>query len=177
MKLLFLYGPPAAGKLTVANEIAERTGFRVFHNHLTIDAILPVFEFGSPSFGKLVSLIRAETIAEAARENVDLIYTFCYAKDSDDEHIARITLAVEDNGGEVCFVLLRCSVEELNNRVASQRRAEFKKIRDAETLGTILDNNDLFSTIPERESLVVDNTTLDAATAAELIIEHFGLKR
>jgi hypothetical protein len=40
-----------------------------------------------------------------------------------------------------------------------------------------LDNEDLFSTAPERESLVVDNTTLDAAAAAELIIEHFGLKR
>src|SRR4051794_37159286 len=98
VRLLFLYGPPAVGKLTVANEIAQRTGFKVFHNHLTIDAILPVFEFGTVSFGKLVSLIRAETIAEAARENVDLIYTFCYAKDLDDSHIRRITKAVEENG-------------------------------------------------------------------------------
>jgi shikimate kinase len=177
MKLLFIYGPPAAGKLTVANEIANRTGYRVFHNHLTIDAILPVFEFGTPPFGKLVSMMRAETIAEAARENVDLIYTFCYAKDADDSHIRRITSAVEDNGGEVCFVLLKCSVEELNARVTSQSRAEFKKIQDAETLGTILDRNDLFSTVPDRESLIVDNTSLDPVMAAELIIEHFGLRK
>ena len=39
MKLIFIYGAPAAGKLTVANEIARQTGFKVFHNHLSIDCI------------------------------------------------------------------------------------------------------------------------------------------
>src|SRR3954451_18514435 len=116
MKLLFIYGPPAAGKLTVSNEVAARTGFKVFHNHLTIDAIKPVFEFGTTSFGKLVSQIRVDTIAEAARENVDLIYTFCYAKPSDDSHIARVIDAVESNGGEICPVLLYCGRDELDRR-------------------------------------------------------------
>ncbi|MGI8542838.1 MAG: hypothetical protein ACR2MD_05085 [Aridibacter sp.] len=36
MKLIFIYGSPAVGKLTVANEIAKRTCFKVFHNHLMI---------------------------------------------------------------------------------------------------------------------------------------------
>lgn len=45
-RMIFLYGPPAVGKLTVANLVSERTGFRVLHNHLTIDAITPVFAFG-----------------------------------------------------------------------------------------------------------------------------------
>jgi hypothetical protein len=45
--VVFLYGA-AAGKLTVANEIARLTGFKVFHNHLSMDAVLPVFEFASP---------------------------------------------------------------------------------------------------------------------------------
>jgi len=35
MKLVFIYGPPAVGKLTVANALAKVTGFKVFHNHLT----------------------------------------------------------------------------------------------------------------------------------------------
>lgn len=53
MRLLFLYGPPAAGKLTIARELAAATGFRVFHNHVTVDALLSVFEFGSPPFIEL----------------------------------------------------------------------------------------------------------------------------
>ena len=50
MKLIFIYGSPAVGKLTVAQEIAEQTDFKVFHNHLTIDAVTPVFEFGTVPF-------------------------------------------------------------------------------------------------------------------------------
>ncbi len=73
MKLIFFYGAPAVGKLTVARELARLTGFKVFHNHLSIDCIEPIFDFGTPSFFRLIELIRAETVAEAARENVNLI--------------------------------------------------------------------------------------------------------
>jgi dephospho-CoA kinase len=73
MKLILIYGSPAVGKLTVANEIARQTDFKVFHNHLTIDAVEPVFEFGTPPFWKLVHLFRVETVAEAARVGRNLI--------------------------------------------------------------------------------------------------------
>jgi hypothetical protein len=175
MKLLFIYGPPAAGKLTVSNEIATRTGFKVFHNHLTIDAIRPVFEFGTPSFGKLVSQFRIDTIAEAARENVDLIYTFCYAKPSDDSHIRRVIEAVESNGGELCPVLLFCSREELERRVRLESRQSHTKISTPETLNELLETHDLFSTIPDRDSLVIDNSALTPSEVAESIIGHYKL--
>src|SRR5687768_11271742 len=106
MKLIIIHGPPAAGKLTVANEVAGLTGFKVFHNHLSIDCVKPVFEFGSEAFWRIVLTIRAETIAEAAREGIDILHTFCYAKGTDDENLARLIAAAEDNGGEVHMVLL-----------------------------------------------------------------------
>ena len=140
MKFIFIYGPPAAGKLTVARELAALTGYKVFHNHLSIDAIEPIFEFGSASFGRLVDLIRTETAAEAARENVDLIYTFCYAKDLDDAHVERMIRVVEDNCGEVCFVLLVCERDELEKRIFGESRKEFGKVRNLETLNALLDN-------------------------------------
>ena len=37
MKLVILYGPPAVGKLSIAQALAARTGFRVLHNHLLMD--------------------------------------------------------------------------------------------------------------------------------------------
>ena len=39
MKLVILYGPPGVGKLTVGRELAARTGFKLFHNHLTVDLV------------------------------------------------------------------------------------------------------------------------------------------
>ena len=175
MKLIFIYGAPAVGKLTVANEIAKQTNFKVFHNHLSIDAIEPIFDFGTKPFARLTALIRVETIAEAARENVDLIHTFCYAKDSDDKYVAKITEAVESNGGEICFVLLTCERSELEKRVLEESRKRFGKVNNLEILNEILGKYDLFSPVPESESLQIDNTNLAPEVVAQKIIEHYHL--
>lgn len=175
MKLLFIYGSPAVGKLTVANEIAAQTGFKVFHNHLSIDCIVPVFDFGTKSFFKLIELIRVETVREAARENVDLIYTFCYAKDSDEAHVEKIVRAVEENGGEVCFVLLKADREELNKRVTEESRKIMGKAKTVEMMDFFHETYDLCSPVPDRESLIIDNTNLSAEQTARQIIAHFNL--
>lgn len=177
MKLLFLYGPPAAGKLTVANEIAKRTNFKVFHNHLSIDAILPVFEFGSKPFFRLVEMIRVETVAEAARENVDLIYTFCYAKGLDEAHVEKVAKAAVDNGGEVFFALLTCDPDELKRRVVLEDRRKFGKANTVEMMDKFLETYDLSSPVPDFDTLVIDNTDLPPVEAAERIIGHFGFQQ
>jgi RNase adaptor protein for sRNA GlmZ degradation len=175
MKLLFIYGSPAVGKLTVATEVAARTGFKLFHNHLSIDCVEPVFDYGTKPFGRLVNLIRVETIREAARENIDLIYTFCYAKGPDDAHVKSITKIVEENGGEVCFVLLKADREQLNKRVTEESRKRLGKAKTVEMMDYFHETYDLFSPVPERESLIIDNTNLSPDKAAEQIVKHFNL--
>lgn len=177
MKLILIYGSPAVGKLTTANEIARKTDFKVFHNHLTISAVEPIFDFGTKPFFKLVHLFRVETIAEAARCNQNLIYTFCYAKDSDDAHVAEVTRAVEENGGEICFVLLIAEKSEIEQRVLEESRSPLGKINTLEILHDVWSKHELFSSVPERESLVVDNSNLSAEEIADLIIKHFNLEK
>lgn len=177
MKLLFLYGAPAVGKLSVAEEIAKRTGFKVFHNHLSIDCIVPIFESGSPSFFKLVELIGVETVAEAARADQDLITTFCYAKGLDEPHVEQIIQAVEKNGGEVCFVLLIADKIELEKRVLEASRQKYGKAKTVEKMRYFFDNYELFSPVPGRESLHIDNTHISVEMTAQRIIEHFDLAR
>lgn len=177
MKLLFIYGPPAVGKLTVANEVAKLTGFKVFHNHLSVDAILPVFEFGSKPFFRLVEMIRVETVAEAAREGVDIIYTFCYAKGLDEMHVEKVSKAAIENGGEVFFALLTCDPDELKRRVVLEDRAKFKKANTVEMMEMFLETYDLSSPISYAEAFVIDNTNLDPAAAAAKIVDHFGFGR
>lgn len=175
MKLLFLYGSPAVGKLTTAGEVAKLTDFRVFHNHLTINAVKPVFDFGTASFWRLVHLFRIETVAEAARENINLIYTYCYAKDADDKHVAEIVRAVEDNGGEVCFVLLTADKSVIEKRVTEESRKAHGKPGSAETLRGIWEKYELFLPVNGHESLVIDNSEIPAEQAARQIVAHFDL--
>jgi hypothetical protein len=41
--LVFLHGPAASGKLTVARALEARVGYPVFHNHLVVDLLTTVF--------------------------------------------------------------------------------------------------------------------------------------
>ena len=64
--LLCIVGPVAVGKMTVGHEIAVRTGFRLLHNHVTIEPVLRFFEFGSPPFERLVREFRRRLTEEVA---------------------------------------------------------------------------------------------------------------
>lgn len=175
MKLIIIYGPPAAGKLTTAAALSEATGSRVFHNHVSIDCALSVFDFGTPAFGRLVHKIRYETLAEAARSGVDVIHTFVYDHGPDDEHFYRLIAAAEDNGGKVLLVMLQCAKAETLRRVTADSRARIGKIATPEMLTGIHERHEMYTPLPGRETLEIDNTDLPASETARLIIEHFGL--
>jgi hypothetical protein len=176
MKMIFIYGPPAAGKLTVANELAAATGFKLFHNHLSIDCVAPVFDFGTRPFARLVEMIRLAVFEEAARSGLDgLISTFVYARDQDDASVSKMFGAVERQGGEICPVRLYCEKEELEERLAADSRKSYRKLTSVETLRELLKHYDLFSPIPTRESLSLDTTRLAPAEAARRIISHYKL--
>lgn len=176
MKLVFIYGPPAAGKLTVAKALADATRFKIFHNHLSINCVEPVFEFGTKPFGRLVELIRMETIEAAAKENINgLIFTFCYAAGHDEPFVRRVIERVEKHGGEVCLVQLICEREALEERVLREERKNFNKASNLNILREILERYDLFSAFPERNSLTIDNTNMPPQEAARRIIAHYNL--
>jgi len=175
MKLIIIHGPPAAGKLTVAREIERRTNFMVFHNHLSIDAITPIFEFLSPPFRRLMRVIRTAVIAEAAREDTNLIFTCIYMRGIDEENIEIIASAAEDNGGQVFYVLLTCDPQMLEKRITEESRKEFGKIKSVEALRSDLSKFDYYSTIPGRETLIIDTTHVSPDEAATRIIDHYQL--
>ena len=176
MKLIFIYGPPAAGKLTVARELAEATGFKLFHNHLSVNLLTPVFEFGSLPFFRLIAKFRLEIIEEAAKQKISgLIFTFCYAPGLDDPFVASVAQAVERHDGRVCFVQLYCGRECLEERVINRSRTAHAKLNDVEALREFLDRYDMFSVVANYESLSIDNLGLTPREAAQRIIAHYDL--
>lgn len=173
--VVFLYGPPAAGKLTVAREIARLAGFKVFDNHLSMDAVLPVFDFGTPPFGRMLRAIRSAVLAEAAREGVSLVFTSVYAHPQDIGYMEQMCAAIEDNGGRVHLVQLLCDRGVLLQRVVAEHRLLGSKLSDPDALSALLDSVDIETALPGRDSLVIDNTLATAEETARRIVRHFGL--
>jgi hypothetical protein len=76
MYCVFIHGPAAADKLTVATALKARSGLPVFHNHLAVDTALSLFEFGSPGFVRLREVIWLAAFREAADSGRSFIFTF-----------------------------------------------------------------------------------------------------
>ncbi len=170
-RLLFLYGPPAVGKLTVARAIADRLPFKILHNHVTIDAVTEVLPFGGETFWRVVGRFRRDIVAAAAEEQIDLIYTYVFAA-GDEQHVADIVRPYEDAGGRAWFVQLLAPREVLLQRVRSESRKQHGKLVDPETLDRLLDEHEDFTAIAARDSLTIDLAVTSARDAANRIIDH-----
>jgi tRNA uridine 5-carbamoylmethylation protein Kti12 len=175
MRLVFIYGPPASGKLTVAKELAKLTGFRLFHNHVSIEFVESIFEFGSKPFWRLTDKYRTEMMEEAAKEGVDTIFTFVYGKTTDDPFVRSVLRKVKAHGGKVCFVRLQCRRDELEKRVTSKFRKSLGKIATKKLLSQVFKKFDLYSEIPFQPSLTIDTETQSPREAAKTIVRHYSL--
>lgn len=173
MRLIFIYGPPGVGKLTVAEELARAAGLRLFDNHVSIDCARSVFDFGTPPFGRLVSIIRLAAFEEAAREGVSLVFTFVYAHPQDAPFVERVCETVERHGGRLCLVHLTCDTNVLERRLTAAGRERRGKLASTEVLRDLTERYDIFSPVAGRDSLSIDNTDLPPAEAAARIREHF----
>lgn len=133
MQVLFIYGAPASGKLTVGKEVAKRTGYALFHNHLIVDALLAVFPFASPDFVALRDKFWIETIGAAARNGRSLVFTFCPESTVSAQFPQRLEAVVKQAGGTVSFVRLEVSEEEQERRLVAPSRTG-GKLRRVEVL-------------------------------------------
>ncbi len=176
MKLIFIYGPPASGKLTVAKELSKMTKYKIFHNHLTVDLVNSIFEFGTEIYSEIVSKYRLELIEIAAKENVrGLIFTYFYVKPEDDWFVRQIVKRVKKYGGDVCFAQIYCDKRELVKRVNHSSRKNYAKIKSVKLLKKIIKKHDVFSSVPYAKNLVIDNTKLSPKKAAEAIKNYYNL--
>jgi hypothetical protein len=174
MRLLFIHGPPAAGKLTVGRVLAARTGMRLFHNHLVVDAVAALFPFGSSEFVRLRELFWLESIAAAARTGTSLIFTFNPEPSVSDDFPDRVVRLVRDLGGETLFVALRVEPHEQERRIDQPTRQAFGKLRSVTILRELAP---LMAECEERMPapvVAIDTTLVAAEDAATIIMDRIG---
>jgi predicted kinase len=172
--LVYIYGPPASGKLTVAGRLSELTGMPLFHNHLTVNALRPVFAFGSPPFVEASREMRHAVFEAAARAGISLIFTNNSAWSGPDprtrfeEAADRARRIMESHGGRAVFVRLTASQSALEERLANESRRAHDKLVDVVRLRELLAELDPSPLHPD--DLTIDTVSMRPEESARTIM-------
>lgn len=176
MNLVMLHGLPGVGKLTIARELAKQTGYRLFHNHLTVDLVASVFDFGTAPFIELRESIWLSVLGRAVAEQVPgVLFTFAFERTVPEGFLPRLRTTVEQGGGRLYLVELTCDREELERRVESPSRAPFGKLRSVELMRRLIADGSLDAPAGLRSDLTIDTTDLHPAEAAGKIAAALAL--
>jgi chloramphenicol 3-O-phosphotransferase len=173
--LIFLHGPAASGKLTVARALAALTGLPLFHNHLVVDALLAVFPFGSEAFVDLREAMWLDVFRAAAAEERSLIFTFHPEASVAPDFPERVAAIVEAVGGRVEFVALACAPDiveariEAESRQASGKLSSLALLRELEAKGAFA-----YPRLPP-PTVEIDTGAIEPDAAARRICDALGL--
>lgn len=185
MKFVLIFGPQAVGKMTVGQELEKLTGLKLFHNHMTIDLLVPFFGF-TPEMWKLSDHFREEIFKAMAKSNQKgLIFTYVWAfdKQEDWDYVGQICDIFRSHEATICFVELEAALAVRLERNKSPHRLKHKPTKrnidwsEVELKETFKKHrlNSFPGEIKQDNYLRIDNTNLSAEAAAKLIAERFQL--
>jgi hypothetical protein len=185
MKFVLIFGPQAVGKMTVGHELEKITELKLFHNHMTIELLAPLFGFNRQMWG-LVDQFRQDIFeAFASSDMYGLIFTYVWGFDlqSDWDYVDRICNIFTDKGSDIYFVELEADIEERLKRNKTLHRLEHKPTkrnieRSEHDLKTTMEQHRLNShegEITKKNYLRINNTNLSANEVAEIIKERFQM--
>lgn len=130
MEVVFIHGPAAAGKHTIGSQVAARLGLPLFHNHLTVDLVKSLFDFGTSGFVELRAEIWRSSFRAAATAKRSFVFTFNPEMTVAPSLIEELTQTVTSAGGRIHYVELLCSDAEIERRIGNPSRQKFGKLTD-----------------------------------------------
>lgn len=179
MEIIFLYGIPGSGKLTIAKKLIERIGnrFKLFHNQMTVDIISSIIPFQHPKGFELNTQYRQLMVDACNDLNINLIMTYVYAygERGDDEYIKSLIDKVETKGGKIMFVHLICREEIIFERIQNHDREQHKKVTNPEKLKKTMESREITKSIPYVENLTINTEITDPESSARKIISYFKI--
>ena len=182
MKLVFILGSGAVGKMTVGQELAKITGLTLFHNHMTIE---PVIALLGRYDGQAVLELREVLFRRfAASDNDGLIFTYMWAFDqqADWDYVQHVKDIFSPYGTQFyCAELIAPKEVRLQRNATENRRRNKQSKADTAFSAAMIEQEEKYrlvsreGEIPFENYLRIDNTDLSPREAAERIRDAFGL--
>ena len=180
--VIFIYGPIAVGKLTVAEVLSKKLGYKLAHNHALNDFVQEIFDRNSYASHYMKDNLRPYLLEHAVKFKVNLVTTHCYSHNfvsqtglSDPKYVEALEKTLTKLGAKFYAVHLKASNQELLNRVSMNSRKAFKKLTDKKIMEKLLLENDYQTSPNLKNNFVIDNTNLSPAKVSDMIIKHFEI--
>jgi len=160
----------------VARELEKLTGYPVFHNHLVVDMLEPVFEPGGAAFVEMRESIWLQVMARAARAGrPGLIFTFAPERTVRPGFVGQVVSEMEALRGKVLFVKLTCPDDVLEQRLGDEFRYKWNKLRSVGLYRHLRESGAFeFPPLPD-SGLTIDTSVSTPPQSAQRIAAHFGL--
>lgn len=183
MKLVWLVGSQAVGKMTVGQELMKMTDLRLFHNHMTIEPVLEIF---GTWHGRAIERMRDVIFEEfAASDAYGLMFTYVMAFDAPEDwaYVNKVNDIFRARNAQIYFVELvadrdarleRNGTENRLRQKPSKRDVELSRRRILRTEETYRCES-LPGEVPYENYLRIDNTYLSPGETAKIIKETFHL--
>ena len=184
--VIFIYGPIAVGKLTVAEILSKKLGYKLAHNHHVNDFVNEIFDRGSHISHVMKEDLRYYLLESVVKAKMNLVATHCYSDNfisttglSDPKYVETLEKKLTKLGAKFYPVHLRASNEELFRRVTMNSRKKFKKLASKEVMKKYLtrSGNDHQNSPKLKNNFVIDNTNLSPQKVADMIIKHFKISK
>jgi shikimate kinase len=183
MKLIFLIGSAAVGKMTVGQELSKITNLHLFHNHMTIEPVMEVFGYYREETIRKLRNVIFEDFANS--EHYGMIYTcvWVFDKQSYWEYMEYVEKIFENIGSEIYCVELMSSLEIRLQRNATDNRLKNKKSKRniAESNQRLVWDDENYrcvsndGEIPFVNYMRIDNSHLEPDVVAQMIKDKFSL--
>ena len=172
-RLVVLYGPPASGKLPIAEAISAETDWILFNNSAAIDFVAQFLPPGTPRFLELIDSLRLDLIRAMLAEGRSVVFTFVYFgfEDEDISFFKFLAAAATSVGASVHLVQLRCSEETLLKRVSNASWHQSWESTTSQNFVQISQHSPIEKSLPGFASLQIDTDSCGPDSAAEMIVK------
>ena len=187
MKFIWIFGPPAVGKMTVGQELEKITGLKLFHNHMVMDLVAEFADgLRKGEGGRLMKLFIEEILTAVAESDMaGLIYTSVSRFDNTAswDYSMKLANIFESRGAEIYFVELEADFEVRIERNKTPNRLAHKPskrdvARSEQGVRHAFDherNNSREGEVTRENYLRIDNSKVNPDDVAKQIKDRFSL--
>lgn len=183
--IVIITGTMAVGKMTVAEALKEKIGYRLMTNHDSIEISDKIFGFATKSQKEFNEIIRSVAFDIAIKYNESMIFTLVidFSDEKEYKYVKKIKEKFETTGGNLYLIELIAKQEIRLKRNVSQNRLEKKKSKqDIEWSKNNLIKGDIKYKLNSNDDeflfenhYKINNENLSPEDVAEMIIKKYNL--